>query len=114
MNDRLLPGQSLKGNETLTSDNEHYRLVMQLDGNLVLYDITGDEHQPIWNTETPNKPVRLCVMQQDGNLVLYDWASPTPNAIWNSGVTHENSSLVLTNKGELILGRLHHDKVLHN
>lgn len=58
------------------------RLVMQNDGNLVIYDVYG---RPTWASRTDNKgakPHRL-VMQDDGNLVIYDgnnrptWASNT-------------------------------------
>ena len=47
------------------------KLVVQSDGNLVLYDAAS---QPLWNTGTHGQgvaPYRL-VLQDDYNLVLYD------------------------------------------
>jgi hypothetical protein len=58
-----------------------YRLIMQTDGNLVIYN---GHNQPIWATMTNGQgsgPHRLKI-QRDGNLVLYassgaTWASQT-------------------------------------
>jgi hypothetical protein len=56
-------------------------LVMQGDGNLVLYD----ENRAIWNTGTwgQNCGANQCfaVFQSDGNLVVYNGSTP----LWNSG-----------------------------
>lgn len=58
--------------------DEPTRLVLQDDGNLVIYDVAG---RPLWFTGTSSaEPTRL-VLQDDGNLVLYTdsgrvlWAS---------------------------------------
>ena len=55
-----------------------FRLVMQADGNLVLYQSDGT---PRFNTGTEGNPGTIAVMQDDGNLVLYKspaiWASNT-------------------------------------
>jgi len=45
------------------------RLVLQGDGNLVLYT---SKNVPKFNTQTHGKPARDLIMQDDGNLVLYD------------------------------------------
>jgi hypothetical protein len=71
----LLPGQEIR------SKNGRNSLIMQTDGNVVLYN--GDR-QPLWATNTHGtvKPRNL-KMQGDGNLVLHDtngkprWASGT-------------------------------------
>lgn len=60
-----------------------YRLVMQDDGNLVIYD---SHNKATWASGTDKKGAsgHKVVMQDDGNLVLYDGNSkPT----WNTG-TH--------------------------
>jgi hypothetical protein len=68
--------------------NNKYVLVMQDDGNLVLYN---QSRNPIWATGTEGRGKRLSV-QTDGNVVLYDgnnkplWASNTdgnPNSIFS-------------------------------
>ena len=79
-------GQSLQQGESIWSTNEQYRLTMQDDGNLVLYD---GKNQPHWasNTWRHGEPPYRATMQDDGNLVLYDvrgtatWASNT----WGKG-----------------------------
>ncbi|GAB3849585.1 cellulase family glycosylhydrolase [Dactylosporangium cerinum] len=84
---RLNAGAQLTGGQSLTSPNGRFRLTMQSDGNLVIYD----NNAAIWATGTWNlpadrKPTRVD-MQSDGNLVLYNnanqpaWASGS----WGSG-----------------------------
>ncbi len=58
------------------------RLVMQTDGNLVLYSASNT---PLWNTETQGNPGAWLALQTDGNLVLYS-ASNTP--LWASYTIH--------------------------
>ena len=70
----LLPGDSLKNGEKLTSDNGQFTLCMQSDGNLVLY--SGDN--PLWESRTQGKghpPYRL-VMQENSNLCIYYGSLP--------------------------------------
>jgi len=64
----LYGGQTLRAGQQLTSPNGTYRLVMQGDGNLVLYD-SGNRAR--WHTSTQNNPGSRLVMQTDGNLVIY-------------------------------------------
>lgn len=54
-------------------------LVMQGDGNLVLYAPGG---RPIWSTGTHGKPNTVLAVQDDGNVVLY---APGARAVWASG-----------------------------
>lgn len=77
---RLETNQSVEGGN---SYGQWGKLVMQADGNLVLYS----DNRPIWssNTWTPN-PARngyVLVMQKDGNLVVYN--KDTWRATWSSG-----------------------------
>ena len=53
-------------------------LVMQGDGNLVAYTSGG---RPVWDTHTGTSPGASLVMQDDGNLVVY---SKDKKAIWSS------------------------------
>ena len=56
-------------------------VVMQSDGNLVVYDGAGSA--PVWSTNTAGHPGAALAIQNDGNLVIYDvdgtvlWASNT-------------------------------------
>jgi hypothetical protein len=52
-------------------------LVMQGDGNLVLYDTSKAR----WSSQTQGNPAARAVMQSDGNLVIY---TPTDRALWAS------------------------------
>ena len=79
---------TLKQGEKLQSPNGKYFVVMQDDGNFVLYSSKTSNNKgkdnPIWNSNTMKKgkaPYKA-TMQADGNLVVYDSANvPT----WNSG-----------------------------
>ena len=95
--DRLKPGQCLKVNEFLISPKGSYRLVLQSDGNLVLY--AG--MTVLWATDTNGKPVTQAVMQTDGNFVLYGadhrsyWASKTDGHPGAFIVLQEDNNLVI-------------------
>lgn len=52
-------------NESLTSTNGQYELVMQSDGNLVLSDIS--KNSTLWETGTAGTNVEFGVMQGDGS-----------------------------------------------
>jgi hypothetical protein len=59
------------------------RLVMQNDGNLVLYSNSG----PIWSSKTIGNTGAFLNVQDDGNLVIYRYGSHTEtknNALWAS------------------------------
>lgn len=49
------------------------RLIMQGDGNLVLYD---SNNFALFNTGTEGKPGTILIIQDDGNLVLYQFPAP--------------------------------------
>lgn len=66
--DRLVRGQSLTANQMLRSAGGLYRLLMQIDGNLVLYN---QFDQPVWQLGTAGNPGAFLAFQPDGNLVLY-------------------------------------------
>lgn len=80
--DRLYPGQGLTMNQSLSSEDKHFRLIMQGDGNLVQYREVG---YPTWCSQTYHQGAMpdAVTMQQDGNLVIYDtqgrplWSSKT-------------------------------------
>ena len=63
----LGPGQIMSSNDRIVSRNGAYVLVMQADGNFVLYGPTG----AVWWTGTQGNPGAFAVMQNAGNLVVY-------------------------------------------
>ena len=64
----LGPNQVLGINQSLFSPNGQFELIMQSDGNLVLYRV-ANQH-PLWATGTKGQDVLRAIMQSDGNLVL--------------------------------------------
>jgi len=83
--DTLNPGEALEPGQSLDSANGYHTLVLQYDGNLVLYSLG----QALWDTATDGKSVRELVNQYDGNLVLYDTDG---NAIWDSNTAGQGRS----------------------
>jgi hypothetical protein len=68
MSEKLHPGESLRVGDSITSLNGRFRLILQGDGNLVLYQ---DMRWPLWYSNTAGQAVDAAVMQGDGNFVLY-------------------------------------------
>jgi cell wall-associated NlpC family hydrolase len=115
---RLYAGERLTADQQLTSDSGKLTLVMQGDGNLVLYAPGGKAR---WHTNSNGNPGAYAVMQGDGNLVVYTaggvplWESQTygtgaafaqiqddgnfvvytsaPKAVWQSGTKYYPSRL---------------------
>ena len=75
------------------------RLVLQSDGNLVLYW----EGHPLWNSGTRNDAPDHLVMQTDGNLVMYQGLQ----VLWSSGsgggVRSNDYYLTVQNDGDAII-----------
>jgi hypothetical protein len=97
--DRLTQNQALNVNDQLVSNNGRVILVMQGDGNLVLYR-TDDGHA-LWASNTLGKPANHAVMQGDGNFVVYSqggqpfWATATDG--------HPGAWIVLQDDGNLVV-----------
>ncbi|HTD23493.1 MAG TPA: RHS repeat-associated core domain-containing protein [Terriglobales bacterium] len=56
---RLNAGQTLVAGSCLVSPNGRFELLMQIDGNLVLYDLAQSPASPLWNTGTSAGPFDL-------------------------------------------------------
>jgi hypothetical protein len=97
---RLAANQELKATEQLLAANGKTRLVMQSDGNLVLYRV--DNGGVLWASGTYGKPMTHVLMQPDGNFVGYN--NTTTVAYWSSGTYgHSGASLVLRDDGNLLV-----------
>lgn len=77
----LYPGERLYPGEYLMSTNEKYKLVMQGDGNMVIYS----PNRAIWSSQTNGKGSSRLVMQNDGNLVIYKDGASWTWASWTQG-----------------------------
>lgn len=93
----LEPGETLQRGESLVSPNGLYRLVLQDDGNLVLYQ----KNEAMWFTGTQGQAIKELVMQPDGNAVLYKYSGASA---WNTNTERNpNSCLTLQNDGNLVI-----------
>jgi hypothetical protein len=93
----LYANQTLELGDRLLSFDERFQLIMQSDGNLVLY--SGG--QALWASGTSGKGAVRLIMQYDGNLVLYrtNW---TP--VWTSGTSGRGPSMLIPQTdGNLVL-----------
>lgn len=86
----LLPNESLQPGKTLMSTNKRYELVMQPDGNLVLYDLLSGKNA-VWATFTNGKTGVTATMQADGNFVMFQNGAP----IWSTNTNGNNSAFMI-------------------
>lgn len=97
--DFLAPDQRLYPNQYVTSTDGRHVLILQGDGNLVLY---GPGYRALWSTATSGRSVHSLLMQGDGNLVLYGTGSQ--GALWASNTAGRGSStLRLQDDGNAVL-----------
>ena len=105
----LVTDGELTSGQSLISSNSQYRLTMQTDGNLVLYD---ESNTPLWDSGTNGQAATRLVLQSDGNLVLYTsanvavWASNTVGSGASTLRLNDDGSLVLYN-GDSVVEYLH-------
>lgn len=101
--DALYEGEQLNVGESLVSSNGRYKLVMQGDGNLVIYN---GSNKGIWSSGTWGLNIARAVMQHDGNFVLYDtngtarFGSNTWNPVGSYLVMQSDGNLVIYQRGE--------------
>ncbi len=92
----LRSDRQLAHGQSVVSCDGRFTLVMQTDGNLVLYQGAS----ALWNTDTDGSAGQYATMQTDGNFVLYD---PT-RALWASGTSgNPGAWLALQTDGNLIV-----------
>jgi hypothetical protein len=97
--DRLQANQNLGFNDELFSNNGWFRLVMQTDGNLVLY--RTQVGWPLWASNTAGQPVSQAVMGADGNFVA---ATPVGTPRWASGTSgYPGAWVVMQDDGNLVV-----------
>jgi hypothetical protein len=97
--DRLDADQRLNINDQLISANGRAQLIMQGDGNLVLY--RTDDGRALWASDTWQQPVTYTVMQGDGNLVVY---SADGQSYWATGTDgHPGAWVILQNDANLVV-----------
>lgn len=95
--DRLDVGETLRSGETLGAISGQATLVLQFDGNLVVY---GAGSRPLWSSNTAGRPATRLTLQSDGNLVLYTEANVP---VWFSSTSGQSAMLVMQSDGNLVL-----------
>lgn len=85
----------LKGQRLETADRR-FKLVLQNDGNLVIYS----PNRATWSSGTAGKPVAYATMQSDGNLVLY---SSSGKPIWYTKTKGSSNSITIQEDGNLVI-----------
>lgn len=96
----LGPGAVLSSRSFLSSRSGRFHLVMQRDGNLVLYRRPDDKL--LWQSRTGGHPGALAVMQRDGDLVVYAKHRP----LWTSGTARRGAArsvLTVQNGGQAVI-----------
>ncbi|MGV9563816.1 hypothetical protein [Streptomyces sp. NPDC003480] len=89
--------RTLSAGESWSATLAH--LVMQSDGNLVIYDENGHAR---WASNTSGAGNRA-VFQEDGNLVVYNSSNQT---LWSSGTAgHNGAELVLQDDGNVVISQ---------
>ncbi len=101
LGDKIISHRDILEGSYLSSGNKKYKLVIQGDGNLVIYEGTGS----VWATNSNGKgypPFELS-MQGDGNLVIYDGKG---NATWASNTNGKGKkpfTLLMQNDRNLVI-----------
>jgi Dual-action HEIGH metallo-peptidase len=94
----MVAGQSLGVGQQLNSCDGRFSLILQGDGNLVLYK---NGVGALWASGTYGQPAYYAPMQGDGNFVLY---GTSLQALWNSGTPgFPGAYLALQNDGNLVI-----------
>jgi hypothetical protein len=97
--DRLQANQQLNVNDQIVSGNGYVNLILQGDGNLMLYRTQFG--LPLWASNTAGEAVTRAIMQPDGNFVAY---TAEGVAKWATGTEdHPGASLVVQSDANLVV-----------
>ena len=95
----LKPNEYLTSNKYLVSNNKAFFLIMQSDGNMVVYKGSGpsDNKGALWSSGTSGKGESFAIMQSDGNFVVYKGSGPSDNKgfTWNSKTSGKGESFAI-------------------
>ncbi|OWA54104.1 hypothetical protein BV898_18521 [Hypsibius exemplaris] len=102
--DYLADGEQLAKNQSIQSANQAFQLIMQSDGNLVLY--RKRDAKALWKsgTDKDNERYMFATMEVGGNFVIYGSTGQGRGAKWSSNTNgNPNAVLSLQSNGNLVL-----------
>ncbi|WP_083646607.1 hypothetical protein [Kitasatospora sp. CB01950] len=86
------------GGSTLVGQDNKSVLMMEADGNLVLYLVnsTGGPKHEIWSSGTSGHPGAYAILQADSNLVVYaaGGSAETGGALWSSNTYGQHGGVL--------------------
>lgn len=94
---KLYPGDCLKFKEHLDSPNGCFKLLMQEDGNLVLYK--KSDQSAIWSTNTYLTCSQNACYQSDGNFIV---SNCEKKATWAAGSFAGGNYIELQDDGNIV------------
>lgn len=95
----ILPRHGLPLDHGVSSCDGRFLLLMQGDGNLVLYQ----NGSPIWNSGTQGHPAAGLYLRQDGNLVI---STGMNRILWSSGTSGNTDAYILVqDDGNVVIYR---------
>jgi hypothetical protein len=77
------PGTNVQIGNAIYSPGQTAQLILQDDGNLVLYCTTCNPVKPLWSSQTKGKDGKTLFFQADGDLVL---RNSLGKSIWHSNI----------------------------
>lgn len=100
--DRLAAGSWIYPKTFLRSADRRYALLLQSDGNLVLY---GPGYHVLWNSRTAGIAISRGVMGSDGSFALYRSGDAEPS--WSTGTAGSGGArLVVQSDGNVVIYRI--------
>lgn len=90
----------LRPDQGIVSPDGRALLIMQLDGNLVLYKRSAGGQIAVWESNTVGVSGAYAVMQDDGNFVVY---APDGRAVWNTATQENPGAYLVMQDGKAVL-----------
>ena len=101
MTNQLQPGQELQANQQLNANNGRAFLIMQGDGNFVLYEVHKGQNIPVWASGTNGSGAVKAIMRNDGCLVV---CKANGQEVWSSGTAgNDGAYLILQDDGNAVI-----------
>ncbi len=101
MGDVMKAGDHLNAGGRLTAPNGKSFVIMQGDGNLVVYEVFNGREFPVWASNTMGSGGTMAALQTDGNFVVY---RPDGRPVWASNTfTREEIHIRMQDDGNLVI-----------